>query len=318
MEGTGAMDHDGEATTTGRRVPSGALAGVAVMSCVLAALASGGGGDGPDLALLRGSGAADVLSLAAVLAFTVLLLSGSVIFLLMLASPVRPSDGAAPARGPSRGRARAVALVLATGAASVVYLLGRGTDGEVAPPPSALGPGALVDASDAASRSLSSTQAFASQAIGVVVAIAAAIMIGGALAIAAVRLRRRSRPATAATTADAAPAGTAAPAPIVTEDLATAEPRRAVLLAWAAAERLLSLQGRGRRPSETAAEHVDRIAPQLPAPAGAAVTDLSDLFQEARFSTHPTSERARAGAIDDLHRLRTTLDVAPTPTSEPA
>lgn len=306
------MDHDREATKE-RRVPSGVLAGVAVVACVLAALASGGAGGGGDPALLGGSGAADVLSLVGVVAFTVLLLSGSVMFVLLLASPVRPRDGGPPARGPSRGRARAAALVLATGAAVVAALLRRDVDGEVAPAPSGLGPGALVEASDAATRSLSSTQAFASQAVGVVVAIAAVIMVGGALAIAAVKLRHRSRPAAATTTGADEPVGAAAPAPTTVEDLATAEPRRAVLLAWAAAERLLSLQGRGRRPAETAAEHVGRVAPGLPSPAGAAVTDLSGRFSEARFSTHPTSERERAAAIDDLRRLRATLADQPGP-----
>lgn len=81
------------------------------------------------------------------------------------------------------------------------------------------------------------------------------------------------------------------------DELARLEPRAAILAAFDAFERLLTVSGRARLWSETAAEHITRIGPSLPDGAQLAATALVRLLHEAKFSDHPLQEDDRADAI---------------------
>lgn len=90
----------------------------------------------------------------------------------------------------------------------------------------------------------------------------------------------------------------------------SADPREAVLAAYAAMARQLShrlvRQGRELRPSDTAGELLDRAA-DAGLVSGSPARDLTDLFREARFSRHPMGEDARTAARACLGRVRSEL-----------
>lgn len=294
------------ATTTGRVPPAG-RAVVVVVALVLVALASGGAGapGGPDGRVT--AGAADTLSVVGVALFACVLLSGAVLFVVLLAGPARPGGDDRASTVVGRGRARLVAVGLVGFGASIAYLLGAGLGQDALGPPdrSSFEPyGAGVEPHEA----LSSTQRVASTAVGVVVALAALVMIGGAAVVAVRRLTQRRGEVAA---------GRPEPEPDPTpgwvgpdagpDDLTAGDPAAAVVRAWERAEACLAGRGLGRRRGETAAEHAERVVLLLPPAAGAAVADLAALLQEARFSTHPTGESARQRAIADLGRLEGAL-----------
>jgi hypothetical protein len=95
------------------------------------------------------------------------------------------------------------------------------------------------------------------------------------------------------------------------EDLSTtAEPRQAVIAAYARLLDGLRDAGAGRRPSEAPFEHVSRVLTDLgvrPEP----LRQLTGLFAEARFSTHDITEAHRTAALGALAAARTDLAEVP-------
>jgi hypothetical protein len=111
--------------------------------------------------------------------------------------------------------------------------------------------------------------------------------------------------------------------PTVAEDFAAsmgdaiddleAEPdaRRAVIAAYARMEGVLTRSGMRRRPSETSVEYLRRILLGLTARADA-VTRLTALFGEAKFSRHEIDAEMKQQAIAALREIRDDLQAAPT------
>jgi Domain of unknown function (DUF4129) len=106
--------------------------------------------------------------------------------------------------------------------------------------------------------------------------------------------------------------------PTVAEDFATtigdaipdleAEPdaRRAVIAAYARMEGVLGRHGLHRRPSETPVEYLGRILSDLTSRSDA-VTALTALFEEAKFSHHEIDTAMKYRAIDALRVIRADL-----------
>jgi Domain of unknown function (DUF4129) len=95
------------------------------------------------------------------------------------------------------------------------------------------------------------------------------------------------------------------------EDL-EAEPdaRRAVIAAYARMEAVLARHGLRRRPSETPLEYLRRILLGLTAWADA-VTRLTNLFEQAKFSLHEIDATMKRDAIGALKEIRDDLQGAP-------
>jgi Domain of unknown function (DUF4129) len=106
--------------------------------------------------------------------------------------------------------------------------------------------------------------------------------------------------------------------PSVTEDVAAtigdaiddlereSDPRRAVIAAYARMEGVLGRHGFRRRPSETAVEYMRRVLLSL-TERGDAVERLTDLFEQAKFSTHEIDTTMKADAIAALREIRDEL-----------
>lgn len=90
-------------------------------------------------------------------------------------------------------------------------------------------------------------------------------------------------------------------------DVEGPDPRAAVVAAYARMETVFAGEGIPRRPSETAAEYVDRLLRRHGAPAPA-VTRLRSLYNRARFAPDPVDERMRSDARDALRRVVATSD----------
>lgn len=84
------------------------------------------------------------------------------------------------------------------------------------------------------------------------------------------------------------------------------EIRRAVIAAYARMEKVLARRGLARRVSETALEFLRRMLGDLRVSAPAAA-ELTQLFEEAKFSTHDLDESARTRAIAALETIRSEL-----------
>lgn len=82
--------------------------------------------------------------------------------------------------------------------------------------------------------------------------------------------------------------------------------RRAVIAAYARMETVLARNGLRRRPSETPVEYLRRILIGLTS-RGYAVSLLTDLFEQAKFSRHPIDEAMKQDAIDALREIRDDL-----------
>lgn len=82
--------------------------------------------------------------------------------------------------------------------------------------------------------------------------------------------------------------------------------RRAVIAAYAAAESTLAAHGAPRRLSESPIEYLDRILRLLGA-SGAAVDQLTALYEQARFSEHIIDTAMRLAAIAAFETLRSEL-----------
>jgi len=91
-----------------------------------------------------------------------------------------------------------------------------------------------------------------------------------------------------------------------------AEPdaRRAVIAAYARMEAVLARNGLRRRPSETPLEYLRRILLGLTA-RGEAVSRLTWLFEQAKFSRHDIDASMKQDAIGALREIRDDLQGAP-------
>jgi hypothetical protein len=137
--------------------------------------------------------------------------------------------------------------------------------------------------------------------------IAAGIVAVAAIGVVAAR-RRRRRPGLdelGARAAVAAGAGEALEAIAI-----PADPRAAVLAAYARMEAALAQVDLGRRASEAPREYLARFEAALDAGRGPAER-LTTLFERARFSPHAIDEGLRAEALDALTALRIELEATP-------
>jgi hypothetical protein len=89
---------------------------------------------------------------------------------------------------------------------------------------------------------------------------------------------------------------------------APADPRSAIIAAYAAMERAFAAAGVPRSDPEAPREYLRRVLAAASATRREATT-LTGLFEEARFSTHPMSERLREVAQSELASLRARLAV---------
>jgi Domain of unknown function (DUF4129) len=102
---------------------------------------------------------------------------------------------------------------------------------------------------------------------------------------------------------------------------AEADPRRAVIAAYARLERVLGANGVPRRSSETPEEYLSRVLADLPLGSGAAER-LTDLFTRAKFSQHEVDATMKEDAIGALEQVRDELrgerGASTVPAREPA
>jgi hypothetical protein len=96
---------------------------------------------------------------------------------------------------------------------------------------------------------------------------------------------------------------------------AEADPRRAIVAAYARMERVLAASGIARRSAETADEYLSRILREL-APGSDGVARLTDLFTQAKFSHHDIDATMKEEAIKALEQVRDEL--RPAPDGQPA
>jgi hypothetical protein len=136
-------------------------------------------------------------------------------------------------------------------------------------------------------------------------AVAAGVAAGivGLAGVALLRARRRRREPEAeprATVAEGARDAAAAAA-------IPADPRAAVLAAYARMEAALATVGLARRPSDAPREYLARLEAGLGG-GRAPAARLTELFERARFSPHPVGEDLRRDAIGALETLRAELE----------
>ena len=124
----------------------------------------------------------------------------------------------------------------------------------------------------------------------------------GFAALALVRARRRREAEIEPRATVAAGARDAAAAAAI-----PADPRAAVLAAYARMETALASVGLARRPSDAPREYLARLEAGLGG-GRAPATRLTELFERARFSPHPVGEDLREEAIGALETLRTQLE----------
>lgn len=86
-------------------------------------------------------------------------------------------------------------------------------------------------------------------------------------------------------------------------------PSNAIVACWVDLEQAVRAAGIERRPSETSAELTIRVLDQLDVDRRSLRT-LGALYREARFSSHPLTERDRRAAVDALAALRRSLPAA--------
>ena len=88
-----------------------------------------------------------------------------------------------------------------------------------------------------------------------------------------------------------------------------ADARRAVIAAYARLERTLASSGVARRPAETSDEYLARVLNDLTLGSNA-ITRLTTLFTQAKFSQHAVDTAMKEEAIDSLERVRDELRAA--------
>lgn len=123
---------------------------------------------------------------------------------------------------------------------------------------------------------------------------------GLALAVVAARNRQRPEVETSAPDLDDDIARSLADLDGLDQD---PDHRRVVIRTYARMERALARIGIRRQPWETSQEYLRRSLAALGGGAGAA-GDLTDLFELARFSSHPVDAAMRARAADALRAIR--------------
>ncbi len=82
-----------------------------------------------------------------------------------------------------------------------------------------------------------------------------------------------------------------------------ADPRKAVIAAYARMERVLAVHGLPRRPSEAPLEYLGRVLTELRV-SEPAVRSLTSLFERAKFSQHEIGPEMKEEAIEALVSLR--------------
>ena len=87
---------------------------------------------------------------------------------------------------------------------------------------------------------------------------------------------------------------------------AEADPRRAVIAAYARLERILAASGMARRPAETSDEYLERVLHDL-ALGSDAIARLTALFTRAKFSHHDVDTTMKEEAIGALEQVRDEL-----------
>lgn len=136
-------------------------------------------------------------------------------------------------------------------------------------------------------------------------AIAAMVIGAGALGVLLVRRRRQRRPSRLR----AAAVALSEVLQDTLDDLrAEKDPRKAVIAAYARMERTLAASGIPRTPSEAPLEYLSRILLELRVRA-AAVLELTDLFERAKFSRHDIDGSMKENAIQALVSIRDDLRV---------
>jgi hypothetical protein len=85
-----------------------------------------------------------------------------------------------------------------------------------------------------------------------------------------------------------------------------ADPRAAVIEAYARMEQVLAERDLGRRAPEAPREYLTRVLREHGAPERSLAT-ITALFEEARFSRHPISQSARHRALGELENARAAL-----------
>jgi hypothetical protein len=90
---------------------------------------------------------------------------------------------------------------------------------------------------------------------------------------------------------------------------AEADPRRAIIAAYARLERVLAANGVGRRAAETSDEYLPRVLYELSIDADA-VERLTALFTRAKFSQHDVDNAMKEEAIGALEQVRDELRLA--------
>jgi hypothetical protein len=99
---------------------------------------------------------------------------------------------------------------------------------------------------------------------------------------------------------------------------AEADPRRAIIAAYARLERVLAANGVARHASETPDEYLVRVLRDLEL-RPEAISRLTELFAQAKFSNHDVDSTMKESAIDALEQVRDELrslgerDRAPVP-----
>lgn len=91
--------------------------------------------------------------------------------------------------------------------------------------------------------------------------------------------------------------------------LAEGDPRNAVVACWVALEDGVTRAGLERSPAETSVDLARRVLGTWQVDP-AAVTELADLYREARFSRHPVTEHQRTRALASLERINADLRAA--------
>lgn len=206
-------------------------------------------------------------------------------------------------RMPPWMRALAIAIVVAMMAVPValaIWASGKGTDQPLPGPTGTKGAGS----SGLTESSRTSPAPFQWSWIPVaVVATAAGV---GLVAFAAVR---RRRPVTLRAGASPATRLRRGLIDSIAELRAEADPRRAVIAAYARMEHDLSILGLSRRISETASEYLDRLLVDLDVRPGSAVR-LTDLFERAKFGHRSVDEGMKSEAIACLEQVAAELGEA--------
>ena len=139
------------------------------------------------------------------------------------------------------------------------------------------------------------------------------VVVGAGLVLLAVVLLRRRRPGDEIDDEDPETVEeelTAVVSDTIDDLRREADPRRAVIAAYARMERVLGQHGQPRDPSEAPFEYLTRVLLRLRVRASA-VRDLTELFERAKFSTHDVDQGMKERAISALVSVRDDLQAVP-------